>query len=939
MSSVEVGKVKIKVTPDTTGFRKALKKQIKTATKGVTGKVGVDPNVNKKGLKQKVRAAAKEAATNVDVGIDFNEGQFRKISDNFKKRWAAAKVQAGKTANKRLLALEKERIKQVAKLEKAHIAAINEDRKRTLDAQQRQIDVNIKLKTAEADRRFAAWKAAIKRRGDIELNVRANRKGLQTFRRMSDAADNMSQGIQLSARSWLILTAVLLLAAPAVALVGSLLVALPSALAVVGAPIAAIALGLAGIKKALKNWTALNTLKKNLSDTFEKGLAPVLQRIGKLLPKMEGGFKHVASAVIGVVDGVGSFFEGEEAMNQFNNVMERTKDLFRDIAPFFNDFLSGLMTLTSGGADNFRFLADAFNQFGEDWSNMSNRLVHTGVMESAMKGLSTVTSSLLGNFLRLVEIGAGSMESMAGPIDTFLTGFVDMFQGMQPILTSVSNMFFEVFGNLGTVLGPVFEKMAPGIQDVTEGFTELINSNIDSLGPILQELGENMSTALVEVMKELGPMLPELTKTLGDLAVTLVKELGPQLPEIAKSFAQLAVALLKIAPSFLKSLTENIIPLIPKMVVLAEKAIELAPAFLKIAAAALSFGANVASVIGTVAGFAGVLSPIGGAIMAATGGFEGSGEKIKEWAKTVGVKIGEAVAKVAGGAVEMVASIAGMASEFASAGVSAVQGLINGIHGMIGKAVDKAKELAQSVISAVKGIGGFIVNSPSIPMIGIGESVGEGLEKGIYNSIPGSQQAIKDLAQATIGKGKGEIKEGIIFSPEDVQNLQAFREEYKNLGKELRELNKEKERLGLAGDTVGQQAVNNQIEVIKQRRKEIKEQEKSIKLGKEANKDAKEGESDASKYLNKAIDAGKSFGLANFDTLQSDLGIGGSGALSQGLDQGISFLSSTISKLVSSGLGGLGSSAGGNIIVNNVDDAVAASNNKVYKQKKQFANK
>jgi len=934
MSEVEVGRITVKVSPDTRGFRKKLEKGVKKESKGVKAPIGND--FDDKGLKSDVQKAAKKAATDVKITPVLDDKKLKKAASNLSNAWQKAKAAGNAASNKRILAQDKLLNDQLEKINKAHIQAINEDRARSLDKVK--MDVKARAETAEADAKLAAFLARQRAKfaKDLELKVKTNRSAFRQFNKLSNVIDDVNSGIQLSARSWAILAAVLLLAAPAVALVGSLLVAIPSALAVVAAPIGAVALGMEGIKKAaLALEPSLIALKASVSATFEKGLAPVMERVSKLLPQFESGFNHVANAVVGVADGVVGFFEGEEAMNQFNNVMERTKDLFRDIAPFFNDFLSGLMTLTSGGADNFRFLADAFNQFGEDWSGMANRLVHTGVMESAMKGLSTVTQSLLGNFLRLVEVGAGSMESMAGPIDTFLTGFVDLFVGLQPLLTTLSNMFFEVFGNLGTVLGPVFEKMAPGIQAVAEGFTELINSNISSLGPILEEISTNMSTALLEVMKEIGPMLPELTKLFGDLAVSLVKELGPMLPEIATSFGQLAAALLKISPAFLKSLTETLIPMIPKFAELAEKALALAPAFLAIAGAALSFAANLAAVIGTVVGFLGVLSPIGGAIMAATGGFEGSGEKIKEWARIVGVSIGEAVAKVAAGAVEMVAAISGMAGEFFSAGVAAVTGLINGIGSMIGAAVAKAKELAQSVINAAKGIGGFIINSPSKPFITMGEEVGEGLDKGLKNSIPGSEKAVKDLAQATLSAGKGEFANNTIYSQEDVQQLHQLREEYKELGKVLKDLNKQKEELGLKGDTEGQAAINNEIQMVKQRRKELNLQKKSVETQKDANSEADEAQKQQAKYINAAVGAGTDFALANANQFASDIGIGGQGAISQGVDQGISFLTSSISKLVSSGLGG----TGGNIVVNNVDDAVAAKQNQTNVQKKRYANR
>ena len=139
----------------------------------------------------------------------------------------------------------------------------------------------------------------------------------------------------------------------------------------------------------------------------------------------------------------------------------------------------------------------------------------------------------------------------------------------------------------------------------------------------------------------------------------------------------------------------------------------------------------------------------------------------------------------------------------------------------------------------------------------------------------------------------------------------------------------------MKGDTEGQAAINNEIQMVKQRRKELNLQKKSVETQKEANSEADEAQKQQAKYINAAVGAGTDFALANANQFASDIGIGGQGAISQGVDQGISFLTSSISKLVSSGLGG----TGGNIVVNNVDDAVAAKQNQTNVQKKRYANR
>ena len=75
--------------------------------------------------------------------------------------------------------------------------------------------------------------------------------------------------------------------------------------------------------------------------------------------------------------------------------------------------------------------------------------------------------------------------------------------------------------------------------------------------------------------------------------------------------------------------------------------------------------------------------------------------------------------------------------------------------------------------------------------------------------------------------------------------------------------------------------------------------------------------------------------MANANQFTSDLGIGGNGAISQGISEGISWLSGALGDVISGGMGGMG----GDIIVNNTDDAFATWQNQTNVQKKRYANR
>lgn len=64
----EVGRISVRVVPDTDGFRRELKRQLEAITKGLEAKVGVDPDL--KGFRQKVNAATKGMDAHIQVHAD-----------------------------------------------------------------------------------------------------------------------------------------------------------------------------------------------------------------------------------------------------------------------------------------------------------------------------------------------------------------------------------------------------------------------------------------------------------------------------------------------------------------------------------------------------------------------------------------------------------------------------------------------------------------------------------------------------------------------------------------------------------------------------------------------------------------------------------------------------------------------------------------------------
>jgi len=69
----EVGRISIRVVPDTDGFRRELKRQLEAITKGLEAKVNIDPDLD--GFRQKVNAATKGFDAHVQVHADTSRAR------------------------------------------------------------------------------------------------------------------------------------------------------------------------------------------------------------------------------------------------------------------------------------------------------------------------------------------------------------------------------------------------------------------------------------------------------------------------------------------------------------------------------------------------------------------------------------------------------------------------------------------------------------------------------------------------------------------------------------------------------------------------------------------------------------------------------------------------------------------------------------------------
>ncbi len=94
-------------------------------------------------------------------------------------------------------------------------------------------------------------------------------------------------------------------------------------------------------------------------------------------------------------------------------------------------------------------------------------------------------------------------------------------------------------------------------------------------------------------------------------------------------------------------------------------------------------------------------------------------------------------------------------SDFTSLGKQIIQGLINGVTGMVGKAVKAVEHVGSSILGGIKHL--FGVFSPSRVMAEIGVNIVQGLANGIAGSGPRAVQAMTAMANQLKASGQSTL--------------------------------------------------------------------------------------------------------------------------------------------------------------------------------------
>lgn len=627
----EVGRISVRVLPNTDQFRADLKVALEKLERGLAVEVDVKVDTKQAVAQTKaVRSHLDRALDDVTFTVDFD---ISRTEAAFGLAAARALSMADRVGD--VLKRTRETVKQTANLRQHW---------RNVESRIRAIPARLnKIRTDGLYRNIVRVSDAA-----LNLGTRMRRLGGtvgRVFQRLArgnvdDTADgitNLGRQAEFTGRRFLGLSRIGWLvagafagAAPAIGLVSGVLAGVPSLLAAAVAPVSAITLGFDGIREAASQLgPQFDALKQSLSGTFAQQLTPVFRDLGTLFPILDVGLNQVAVGVSDMARGFTDVVTSASGMSQIQTILANTGAFLTDLAPTVRHGTSAFLTLAEAGSSSFGLLSGVLNTFAQNFDAMVQRVTGNGTFAKAMQSLALVAGAVLDTFTRVFEAGLGSLGDLGAPLATLVSGIGDALVALMPSLTALASL-------VASVLGEGLSAIAPAIENLTPAFTQLASllggtliGAIRAVAPLLATVAEVVNTVLVQALDAVAPILPPITRfltqlaeVLGDFLVDALTALQPLITLLIDFFAQVLVAiqpllpqLLELAKTVFKALLDALIRLTPLLLELAQMVLPILIEAVQLLVSIFSqiaptLGSIITAVVGFVTTIAEVLAPV-----------------------------------------------------------------------------------------------------------------------------------------------------------------------------------------------------------------------------------------------------------------------------------------------------------------------------------------
>lgn len=569
----EVGRISVRVLPDTDGFRRALKRQLEAITKGLEAKVDIDPDL--KGFRQKVSAATKGLDNaKVKVDVDKNSEILRK--NGFHTADETIKLKLDPKFDYML----RQRLQKMGAVK---------------------VPVEPDVKTFRM--RFATMMSKLKNRlSNIE-------------------PPSFGSGINATGYA-LIASAISLLSPVIVGLLGALttgLLALPGLITAVVAPIGALVLGLDGLKKAAG---VLEKPFKELRDTMsakvEEQFTPVFEKLKDIFPTLKAALPSVTQGLADMAKSFADVLTNPANLAKLDQTIRNIASGLTAAAPGIRDFTQGFLDLINGFSNKLPDIGRWFSDTGASFSKWVKDFTTAGPdgvskFDVALKGLGD-TLKILGS--GLVNIAGRVLDFFSDPkkVEGFkkeLQAIVTLLEKLVGLLVIAANAvsdFINRWDRLtstspSTMLSGIFTGLQQSIGSLTASILTELSKVPTQMASLWGQIPGIASAAWSTVFQTVSGVLTSVVTVIVNSGFKIVGEVATWPGKITAALSGMFQAGFDAGAQLVQGFIQGIGSLITNAVA---KAQELA-----------------SSVKNAVTGFLGIHSP--STVMADIGGFIGDG--------------------------------------------------------------------------------------------------------------------------------------------------------------------------------------------------------------------------------------------------------------------------------------------------------------------------
>lgn len=505
----EVGRVSIRVVPDTSKFREQLKRQLSNME---DVKVGIDIDGN--GLREKVQAEAKKAAAGVkaEVKLDVDQKSVGQFAHKAQAALSHVNMPNFLGDMSRTDMVMRQVVANAQRIRESLVSAstsLKDWTRSALNVKQHFTDISARVRLLatnvqglgfdKVERDVDKTSSSFRKLGStgstmwdgVEAGGSAvgsmfgtiGDEGSRAFGKVGGGLKPLATSLQTMGTSLLSVGATLfqiggvatLLAYGGAAItaawgaVAAAVGAVPAAIALIGAPLAAVLLGMDGIKKAAQTLKPeFDKLKTAVSGAFEKGMLPVFNQLRTVFPSLQAGLTKTASSLSFVAAGIADVVVQADKAGTLEQIFNNVNLAISQLRPGLSDVIAGFLQVAAQG-DAFNALTATVTTFGAAFRASVTDVIKDGTLSAAMQGLQGTLGELTTGFVDLVENGLRVFAAAAPGVNSFLddlSGFFNRFD----------------WAALGASVGDVFSGLGTALQNVPVGTINEIEAAFGRLG-------------------------------------------------------------------------------------------------------------------------------------------------------------------------------------------------------------------------------------------------------------------------------------------------------------------------------------------------------------------------------------------------------------------------------------------------------------------------